>query len=279
MESISTDATLGSSSSKLKPLHHGNTPCQSCDDFYSSVSANLSIVHSPSDGTPGSRQIRTGALADAVAGLHNLLKLSSNGCRPGGDIGMVSLSLLQDVYTKHLQNPDAQRTQRNLRRSAYDLRPIFNHLFDPALTLISIGHRRGWGYDLSLKPGSLVEHHLQINGFTVDTLFATQSLSDLVFTYRNLEYYHRDSYKLSIHDLPLIKTLSELSEVEIGLDKHPEWLTCTTVNGSQTAFRLQILGALGWTEGFTKSQLMTLTVLLPEWEGTTRELLNSARLL
>ena len=215
-ESISTEATLRHSSSKLKPLHHGNTPCQSCDYFYSSVAANLSIVHSPSDGTPGSRQIRSDALADAVSGLQNLLKLSSSGCRPGGDIGMVSLLLLQDVYAIHLQSTDVQRTQRNLRRSAYDLRPIFNHLYDPALTLISIGHRRCWAYDLSLKPGSLVEHHLQTNGFTLDTLFATQSLRGLVFTYRNLEYYHRDSYKLSIHDLSLIKTLSELSEVEIG---------------------------------------------------------------
>jgi hypothetical protein len=258
---------------------HGNRPCCSCGEIYTSVAANLSSIHAPVDGTPGSRQIRTDALDEVVSGLQKLLELCSTGCRPGGNIGMVALSLLHEVYAQHLQSTDVQRTQRNLRRAAYDLRTIFNNVFDPAQTLISLEHRRRWGYDLALKPGSLIERHLHKYGYTFYTLYATQSLSDLVFTCRNLEFYHRDSYKLSVHDLPLLRTLRQKSEVQIGLDKHPACLTYTIPNEPHEELRLQILGALGWTDGFTEEQLLTLSVLLPEWEGTTRDLLNSARLL
>jgi hypothetical protein len=264
---------------KFVTAQHSDQPCGTCGDLYSAVSSHLQAVHSPVDGTPGSRQIRSTALADAVAGLQHLLHLAQTGCRPGGDMGKVTLSLLHDVYNTHLQHTDVQRTQRNLRRAAYDLRLLFNHLYDPAPTLLLIGHRKGWGYDLSLNPGSLVQYHLTYHGFTVDSLYASVSLNDLVSSRRNLEYYHRESYKLSVHDLPLIRTLGQFPEIETGLDRSPSWLTPFAVNDGHVSLRLQVLDALGWTAGFNAEHTLTLSVLLPEWEGTTRELLRSAQLL
>ena len=258
---------------------HAGQQCPRCSDLFVSVSANLEVIHAPVDGTPGSKQIRVEALAKTVEGLRLLLVLAQNGCRPGGNIGKVTLSLLFDVYDKHRRNIDVQRTLRNLRRPAYDLRILFSHLYDPAPALISLGHRRGLGYDLTHQTGSLLHQHLQRHGLTVDDLHASISLLDLIVSRRGLEDYLRGYYELSVHDLPLIRKLRPLPVVQIGLDRSPAWFSHYNVNIAQTPLHVQVLDALGWTAGFDAAQLMTLTVLLPEWEGTTRELLDTARLL
>ena len=194
-------------------------------------------------------------------------------------MGMVVLSLLYDIYYNHHQSNDTKRTQRNLRRKAYNLSVLLEHLYDPAIVLMVIGNRKGWAFDLSLKPGSLLDYHLNKQGYTIDSLLASVSLNDLVFSRRNLEFYLRDSYKLSIHDLPLIRRLSQEIEVQRGLDQTVSWLTPYPMNSANALFYQQVLEALGWLGSFNVEQHFTLSVLLPEWDGTIRELLESVRLL